>query len=345
MDGPALFPRQPVTADLSRVDRRVRAAVPGHDTLLDQVQRCYLRAPGKRLRPLLLFVPWYLRHPGRPVAEPLATAGAVVELLHTGSLHHDDVMDRARLRRGRPTANATWGDDQSILAGNMLTARAFRYAATLGEPAHRAVLDTYEAMCGGQSAEIRSRYRVDRTAADYVEAVRGKTAALTRLCTLLGALLTGYDEEDVERLTGFGERFGMAFQLSDDIADVVADPVTLGKPTAGDVREGTYTLPLILALRADPSLAELLTDRMDPATASEVCRRVADTDAIDASRRVAERHLAVGLRRLTRLEAVDPDVLRGVRALTAEVFARCAEGAGPSHRVPRPAVAGTPSAV
>ncbi|OSP43644.1 MULTISPECIES: polyprenyl synthetase family protein [unclassified Streptomyces] len=323
IDIKGFFSGQPIDIDMRRMEQSLTDGAANPDEFLGELQGYYIKVRGKRLRPVLAFAPWYLRHPGVKVPDAVARAGAVVELLHTGSLYHDDVMDGALVRRGKPSANAEWGDNQAILAGNILTVRALRMSGTLGEAAHEATMRTYEAMCTGQSVEIRFRFDAGRSVDDYAKAIQGKTASLISLACRLGALLTGYDATSAHHFAEFGERLGIAFQICDDILDFVADPILLGKSTGSDVLEGTYSLPLILALQTDPTLAEMLTEKMNPRLSTQVSERVRASGATERAYAVAERHVAEATDRLGRLARSgpsDPDILAGLRRLAGEVL-------------------------
>ncbi|WP_197287855.1 polyprenyl synthetase family protein [Streptomyces apocyni] len=323
IDITGFFAGQPLDIDMGRMGHILTAESGNEHPHLDEIQGYYIKVRGKQLRPILAFAPWYLRHPGTEIPVSVAGAGAVVELLHTGSLYHDDVMDGALVRRGQPSANAKWGDSQAILAGNILTMRAFAQSATLGERAHTATLRTYERMCAGQSLEIRFRFDTTRATDNYLQASHGKTASLISLACRLGAQLSDYDAHFVDRFAQFGESLGMAFQICDDILDFVADPVLLGKSTGSDVLEGTYSLPLIYALEKDPSLAELLTEQMDPRLSAQVSERVRACGAVDRAYAVAGTYIAEATDVLDDLPdsgPCDPGVLAGLRALSGEVL-------------------------
>jgi octaprenyl-diphosphate synthase len=204
-------------------------------------------AGGKRLRPMLLLLAARLAGARGPRCVRLA---CVVELLHTATLIHDDVVDRAPLRRGRPSANAQWGDDASVLVGDHLYAKSF---ALLVRDNDRAIMEALaRATVSMTEAEV---FQLERkrsgilTEPDYVRIITEKTASFMSACCRIGALLGGVPVEQVEALTRYGLDVGVAFQISDDSLDFVADPSRLGKAVAADLREGKRTLPLIAALR------------------------------------------------------------------------------------------------
>jgi octaprenyl-diphosphate synthase len=180
--------------------------------------------------------------------------GCVVELLHTATLIHDDVVDQAPLRRGRPSANARWGDDASILVGDHLYSKSFALMVQDGDPR---VLETLaRATVSMTEAEVfqLERKRSGTTGeADYLRIITQKTASFMSACCRIGALLGRADRERVEGLTQYGLDIGIAFQISDDSLDFVADQARLGKAVGADLKEGKRTLPLIATVeRAGP---------------------------------------------------------------------------------------------
>ena len=181
--------------------------------------------------------------------------GCVVELLHTATLIHDDVVDQAPLRRGRPSANARWGDDASILVGDHLYSKSFALMVEDGDPA---VLETLAratvSMTEAEVLQLERKRSGTASEADYLRIITQKTASFISACCRIGALLAKAPEERVEALTRYGLHIGIAFQISDDSLDFVADQVRLGKAVGADLKEGKRTLPLITTLeRASPA--------------------------------------------------------------------------------------------
>lgn len=207
---------------------------------------------GKRLRPTLLLLACGLFRKPDPMAIRL---GAVVEMVHTATLVHDDVIDVAETRRGRDSTNILWGNHTSVLAGDWLYMQAFQMA--LKERNFR-VLDLLisltQLMVEGEVLQLERIGRSSITEADYMDLVDRKTASLFSVCAKLGAMSGGASEEDEARLGNFAWNLGMAFQLIDDILDFTASESVLGKPVGNDLREGKVTLPLIYAMeRATPA--------------------------------------------------------------------------------------------
>jgi octaprenyl-diphosphate synthase len=203
-------------------------------------------AGGKRLRPILVLLCARL---ARGSSARAARLGCVVELLHTATLIHDDVVDRAPLRRGRPSANARWGDDAALLVGDHLYSRCMALLVADGDLAVMESLAT--AMVSMTEAEVfqLERKREARlTEADYLRIIRQKTATFMSACCRIGGVLGRLDPASVEALAAFGEGLGIAFQIIDDSLDFAADPTRLGKAIGHDLLEGKRTLPLIVTL-------------------------------------------------------------------------------------------------
>ena len=241
--------------DLHRVEEELRAAVVTEDPFLTEVARNLIVAGGKRLRPVLSLSAAYA---GVGAASHSVVRGSVaVELVHLGSLYHDDVMDESATRRGQPTANARFGNFAAIVAGDFCLAVSAQIAASLGVEVSGLLGYTIGELCKGQVAELQSLFRIDRAEEAYFRSINGKTASLMSAAARVGAITSGLASDQVEALTVFGQRIGMVFQIVDDILDIVSTDEQLGKPAGNDLVEGVYTLPVLRALR-DPAVGEEL---------------------------------------------------------------------------------------
>src|SRR5439155_1783720 len=226
--------------DLERVERALRRAVEGEDPFLTEVAGHLLTAGGKRLRPALALTAARTGM-AAPLPDEIVMGGASVELVHLGSLYHDDVMDNADTRHGVPSVNARWGNLVAIVAGDFLLARASEIAAALGTEVAGLLAATIGRLCEGQVAEVKTAFDPGRGENAYFAAIGGKTASLYSASCRIGAITSALDGGLIKAVTSFGHAFGMAFQIRDDVLDVIGTDETLGKPAGHDMVEGVYT--------------------------------------------------------------------------------------------------------
>jgi heptaprenyl diphosphate synthase len=244
--------------DLERVETALRASVKTDDAQLTEIAGHLIHAGGKRLRPVTTVVAARTAGPGP--SDAVVMGAVAVELVHLGSLYHDDVMDEAETRRGIDSVNARWGNLRAILAGDFLLARASEIAASLGTEVAGLLARTIGWLCEGEVAQLRYVFNTGRNEAAYLSSITGKTASLFGTAARIGGLVAQVPRSHVEALTNWGRAFGMAFQVYDDVLDVVATEAELGKPTGHDLVEGVYTLPVIRTLAGDGSAARELRD-------------------------------------------------------------------------------------
>jgi geranylgeranyl pyrophosphate synthase len=272
-----------VPALLVRVEQRLAELAADHGETLAEHAGATIAAGGKRLRPLLVFLA-----AGDEDGEGLVRAATAVELVHSATLVHDDVLDGAALRRGIPTVVSSAGREAATATGDLLFARAFAELARNGSVEEIRVLS--DASCALAEGELRQRADAWDAAVPverYLHRCELKTARLFEAACRLGALESG---ADADAIGAFGRRIGLAFQLLDDVLDVSGPASRTGKHRGTDLRDGTVTLPFILARELDPELAAL-----DPRTirdadeAERVCDRIEATGALDEARRRALR--------------------------------------------------------
>ena len=195
---------------------------------------------------------------GGPTTEASVQGGIACELVHLGSLYHDDVMDESTQRRSVETVNAKWGNLQAILAGDFLLARASEIAASLGTEVAALLARTIGRLCEGQIEELRHTYNIARPVDSYLSSIGGKTASLYSTAARIGGLVSGFTPVVVDALTEFGDAYGMVFQIVDDVLDVIATDEELGKRAGHDMEEGVYTLPVLLTLAQGDGPADQL---------------------------------------------------------------------------------------
>ncbi len=256
----------PVDVDLRELERRLLDVGRGAHPTFQAAVRHLFSSPGKLLRPTLVFLS--ARFGTRPDREVVLNLAQSLELVHTASLVHDDIVDRAALRRNVPTVNAMWSDDVAIIVGDYLFAKAYALAAVLPKPEVIAIVaQTVFALCDGELNEVTMERRLPTEDA-YLERIELKTASLYAACCQGAALLTDADPEHVAALGAFGTNLGLAFQITDDVLDVAGDEKDFGKTVGRDLAEGMPTLPMIYAVSDNghwPDLAKRIvaTDKSD----------------------------------------------------------------------------------
>ena len=292
--------------DLSRVEGALRRAVTAEDPFLTEVAGHLVQAGGKRLRPALVLATALTAVPD--VTDDVVMGGVSVELVHLGSLYHDDVMDEAEVRRGVQSVNARWGNLVAILAGDFLLARASEIAAGLGTEVAALLAATIGRLCEGQIGELQTAYNVERTEDAYLAAIAGKTATLMSTACRVGAMVAELPRHDVEALTSLGRSFGMVFQIVDDILDLIETEETLGKPSGHDMVEGVYTLPVIRALAtpaAGDDLRALLGTPLGAPEREKARAIVRASGGIEAAAGVARRYADEAAEHARKLEGAD----------------------------------------
>jgi heptaprenyl diphosphate synthase len=274
---------------LARIDERLLAAVTTDDPHLTEMTSHLIRAGGKRLRPMLGVL---AASCGAEVTDDVIDGGVAVELVQVGSLYHDDVIDEADSRRGVESVNVRWNNLTAILAGDFLLAKASEIAASLGTEVAGLLARTIGRLCEGEILELRHAYSTARTEEAYFAAIEGKTASLYATACRIGGIVAELPRDEIDALTEYGRSFGMAFQLVDDVLDLVATEEELGKPAAHDLTEGIYTLPVLRALETDAgeALRDLLGSPIEGAERERARALVLQSGGIEATIAEAERH-------------------------------------------------------
>ncbi|HEV7401051.1 MAG TPA: polyprenyl synthetase family protein [Solirubrobacterales bacterium] len=281
-------------ARLGEVEEQLREQSRGHGELLSADLAATLAAGGKRLRPLLV-----LLCAGANGGEQAVRAATAIELVHMATLVHDDVLDAAPLRRGKPTIAAVAGRGRAVAAGDLLFSRAFAFLAEHGDSRSVSLLaEASAALARGELAQREDAFDPGISEQRYLERCRLKTAKLFECACRMG--------NDSEALAAFGAEIGLAFQLLDDVLDVSGPAERTGKARGTDLLDGTVTLPLILAAAEDPSLGSTDLRALDPAAAEALCDRIAATGVLD---QVRSRALAMVAAAKDRLDAAafDPE--------------------------------------
>jgi geranylgeranyl pyrophosphate synthase len=265
---------------MARLEDRLEALATSHGDVLAAHAGATIHAGGKRLRPLLVFL---AAGDGATENDGVLRAAVAVELIHSATLVHDDVLDAAPLRRGRPTVVATAGRDIATATGDLLFSRAFAELARNGRADEVRVLsDASSGLARGELLQREDAWNVEVTQERYLHRCDLKTARLFQAACCLGALEGG---GEADALGDFGRRIGLAFQLLDDVLDVSGPAERTGKHRGTDLLDGTVTLPLILARERDPELARLdLRTVRTPEQAEAVCDAIARTGVLEEAR-------------------------------------------------------------
>jgi geranylgeranyl pyrophosphate synthase len=273
-------------ARLGDVERRLTEIAAGHGPHLGAEAEATLAAGGKRLRPLLVLIA-----AGSEAGERAVRAAVAVELVHMATLVHDDVLDGAPVRRGRPTVVARAGRERAVEVGDLLFSRAFAELAIDGGGPEVAELSSASvALARGELAQRRDAYDVSISEERYLDRCALKTARLFEAACRVGRLASGAAGSD--RIAEFGMQIGLAFQLLDDVLDVTGPPERTGKARGTDLLDGTVTLPLIWARREDSDLERTELRDLDAAGAEALCERIAATGALDRVRALARERVA-----------------------------------------------------
>jgi heptaprenyl diphosphate synthase len=243
---------------VARIEQLMETELRGSDDLMTDAVLHLFEAGGKRFRPLFAVLAAQLGP--HPDSAEVTIAGAVIELVHLATLYHDDVMDEAQVRRGAPSANLRWNNNVAILAGDYLFATASRLVSRLGPDAVRIIAETFAQLVTGQMRETQGALDKADPIEHYLKVVHEKTACLIGAAGRFGAMFSGADDEQIERLSRLGDLVGTAFQISDDIIDIDSDPEESGKLPGTDLREGVHTLPVLYALHDTGADADRLRE-------------------------------------------------------------------------------------
>ncbi len=281
-----------VESELESVEQLLQSAVQSSFPFATDAANHLVNAGGKRFRPLLTLV---ASHLGTGPNHAVRQAAVVCELTHVATLFHDDVMDEATLRRGIDSANARWGNTVAILTGDFLFSKASQVLAELGPEAVRIQAETFERLCIGQINETRGPQSGEDQVSHHLQVLSDKTGSLIATSLHFGGLFSDVDSSAIAALARYGERIGVAFQLADDIVDIVSEDS--GKTPGTDVREGVPTLPTMLVSAMARPGDEQLRDRLsgpigDELAVSETLTQLRAHPAIDEARSIARQWAA-----------------------------------------------------
>ncbi|MEA2634733.1 MAG: hypothetical protein QOH92_1500 [Chloroflexota bacterium] len=311
----------PIRAELEDFEQRLHATVRADLGPVAEAMEQVLDAGGKRLRPALVFLSAGLG-PTRRV-DDIHRAAMAIEFIHNATLIHDDLIDGAPTRRGLRTIHETLGPNPAIIIGDYYFAKGANLMSQIGNPEIDAVLSqTVMTICFGEMLQLTSQRRYDQSLDEYYAKIERKTAVLLAASTFCGAVLGGLEAEQVEAIRRFGRLLGMSFQIADDVLDYLATEEEVGKPVGNDLKQGTVTLPLMLARQANNGrlAAVLAKPALDDADYAEVVRLVRDSIGIDESYAYAK---TFGDKARAELAAFPPSAYRdALESLTYYVVGR-----------------------
>ena len=278
-----------IADDMQAVDRVIAQRLTTSVPLIGQISQYIIAAGGKRLRPALLLMVSNALGEQRPTKHTLA---AVVELIHTATLLHDDVVDESTLRRGRPTANESFGNPASVLVGDFLHTRSFQMMVEAGNMRILQVLsDATNVIAEGEVQQLINTHDASLDEAGYLHVIRSKTAKLFEASTQIAAILAGANATIEAACATYGQSLGTAFQIIDDVLDYDGDAAEMGKNLGDDLREGKCTLPLIIAMqRATAEDAQVVREAIEQGSTEQlpsILSIVKRTGALDATREAA----------------------------------------------------------
>ena len=286
-----------VQPDLAAIEERLNAEISSDVRKVHSLAGHVLSAGGKRLRPAMVGLSARAINPS-PDESRLTVVGAAVELVHMATLVHDDVVDNTATRRGKPTANAVFGNGVAVLTGDFLLAKAMRLLAVDGDlKIIRTVSDITLEMSEGEVMELLATGDPRISEETYFEILRKKTAVFVEGCCRCGAILGGAAPGQEATLAEYGYRLGMAFQIADDLLDYTGDPAVTGKPVGSDLRDGRATLPVLIALAdADSSDRETILSTFGNAAlcdqaVGDVVTVLERYNAFERTRAVARTHV------------------------------------------------------
>lgn len=284
-----------IKSDLEVLNEGLVEAVSSPEELVNEVGTHLVTAGGKRIRPALCLL---AARGGKNFSlERVLPLAEALELIHTASLVHDDVIDAADTRRGEPTANAKWDNQVAILGGDYIFARGFWLIAQsgYGDYVSKRLAELVGNLSVGEIIQNKTIYQAVKDLDNYYERIQKKTADFLEICCELGGLVGGLSKEDTQKLAEYGHCVGMAFQITDDVLDIMQTSEQIGKPAGNDIRQGIVTLPVIHALNVSEDADELAAIVTNPEMTGEMVERALEivraTDGVEVAKAKADEYL------------------------------------------------------
>ncbi|HWO75865.1 MAG TPA: heptaprenyl diphosphate synthase component II [Bacillus sp. (in: firmicutes)] len=287
--------------DLSKIEKALEQAVQSRSSLIEESSLHLLQAGGKRIRPVFVLLSGQF---GSYNSEKMRNAAVALEMIHMASLVHDDVIDEAHVRRGRPTIKAKWDNRVAMYVGDYMFARSLDIYTLINDPlAHKILANTMVELVVGEIKQIEAKYRFDQHLKDYFRRIKRKTALLIAASCQIGAIVGNVEPDIHRKLYRFGYYVGMAYQITDDILDFTGTEEQLGKPAGGDLLQGNITLPVLLATKDQNfrSKLERVHEGMDPSELNDIITYIQTNGSIEKSWEISNRYLQKALQVLDEL--------------------------------------------
>ncbi len=292
---PGLGPAQPIASELAKAEAKLLSLLDSREELIGEICRYLVSAGGKRLRPTFVLLVYRACGGRESRLDDAIDAAIAMELIHSATLLHDDIIDTGTLRRGKPSAFALWGLAPSLVAGDYLFARAFELCGRFEEPLVKIAAEACIQLTEGEVMEGRLRRNSRVTLDDYMGVISRKTASLFRAGAKVGALLAGAHDATAATMARLGDAVGLAFQMIDDLLDVLGPEEKIGKPVGADLRAGVPSLPLVLGVEKYPALESLLLNgaQVDPAALERALELLRSADVVGRARNLALEQIAI----------------------------------------------------
>lgn len=292
--------------DLEDIEDSLTNIIDAEHPILREASLQLLRAGGKRIRPVFVLLSGQFGNYEQN-KEEIKTVAVALELIHMATLVHDDVVDDAALRRGKPTVKHLYGDRVAMYTGDYMLARALEVITSIHDPKiHRLLSKTLVQVVEGEIAQIQDKYNLDQQLRDYLRRIKRKTALLIATSCKLGAIASGTTAKQANQVFRYGYNVGMSFQIIDDILDFTASPKELGKPTGSDLIQGNITLPIFYAMN-DTSFYETLSalfehdEQMNEQDIEHILKLLKETDALEQSYQLSNIYLRKSLQEMKKM--------------------------------------------
>ncbi|MGG5253792.1 heptaprenyl diphosphate synthase component II [Neobacillus sp. SM06] len=292
-----------LNSDIDIIENTLEETIQADSLLLRQTSLHTLQAGGKRIRPVFVLLGGKFGHYDIHIMKNVAVA---LELIHMASLVHDDVIDDAEIRRGKPTIKAKWGNRVAMYTGDYILALSLDMITNINKPvAHQILANTIVEVCIGEIQQIKDKYRFNQNFRDYFRRIKRKTALLIATSCQLGAIAAGVEDTIHKKLYRFGYYVGMSYQIIDDILDFTSTEKTLGKPAGGDLLQGNVTAPVLFAMEDETirKQIETVTENMGQAGIEKIIALINQSGAIEKSMALSDLYLDKALKILEELPA------------------------------------------